>query len=144
MICLFKFSFRELEDQPYSQFSTIHKNKTEHRKECPNGDLSLWFQINSVCNRKIKSRFAQSAFKPGVIFEFNEHNLHLLFQQSYHERSKLKKKTYLLFKNYVYITCINIHLHTLMETASRLILSHLGLIETIIYNQVWGSCLFKT
>ncbi len=89
MICVIEFSFC-FEDHINSLILCTKINKAEHRKECPNGDLSLWVQISSVCNRKIKSRFAHSAFKAGIIFELNEHNLHFPFQQSYCGRSKLK------------------------------------------------------
>lgn len=61
-------------------------NKREH--EYAELQYSLWLQISSVCDGKIKSRFAQSVLEAGVtILELNEEKLHLVFQQSYHRRS---------------------------------------------------------
>ena len=54
-----------------------------------NGNISVWLQISSVCDGKIKSRCAQSVLEAGVtILELNEEKLYLVFQQSYHRRSK--------------------------------------------------------
>lgn len=86
----------------------------------PDGDISLWLQISSVCNRKIKSRFAQRAFEACVIIlELNKHNLHLLFQQNYRGRSKLKKENLPAFQKLCVCMCWYIYIHTHTYTYSH-------------------------
>lgn len=59
----------------------MDKNKQNRTQE----RLCLMAIFLYGCNRKIKSRFAQSVFEAGVIIlALSEYNLHLLFQQSYH------------------------------------------------------------
>ena len=92
------------------------------QENMPNGGISLWLQISTVCNGKIKSRFAQSTFEAGVIIlELNKHNLYLVVQQSYRGRSQFKKTKPTYFsKNMCVYVCIHIHIHTLMEIAFKL------------------------
>lgn len=86
----------------------MHKNKQNRIQK----RLCLMAIFLYGYNRKVKSRLAQSVFEAGVIIlELSEYNLHLLFQQSYHERSKLNKKIYLIFKN-----CVDMYTHTRTHT----------------------------
>ena len=80
----------------------------------PNGGISLWLQISTVCNGKIKSRFAQSTFEAGVIIlELNKHNLYLVVQQSYRGRSQFKKTKPTYFsKNMCVCVCMHTYSYT--------------------------------